>query len=158
MKKLILATACVGALLGGQAMAGTSTGTITSSATIVEGCVVAANNLDFGAVGMLNVGNDATSSATITCTPGLAYIATIVDADNPANDNFSLKNLDGDEIAMSLYQDTTRSILWNSTSGVSATSTDSNQGQTYTIYGRIPVQSAQPAGLYSMNANLVVTY
>lgn len=158
MKKSILPLAMTALVMAGTATAGTNTATITAESSIVPGCEVSVNNLNFGDVDLLGAAKTAQATATVVCTPGVQYTAHIVDVENPTNDQFKLKSAAGDEISLDIFSDSTRTTVWNSTSGVSAVAGDSSLGSTYTMYGRLPQQAAVPAGLYEAQFRFQVTY
>lgn len=158
--KHLLPVAATLIVASGSAMAGTGTGTVNVSMNIVPQCTITAANVDMGELGLMKTNTDKNglNAITLKCTANTPYAITLQDAADPTNDNIKLKDGNGNEIDLLQYQDTPRTVLWNSTNAKSGTSNGSTGGEAFSVYLRVPAQAAKPAGAYSVGLNAVVSF
>ena len=158
MRKIVFAAAAVAAVASTPAIAaGTATGTVAVSLNVSSSCSVTAEPLNFGSVSALDTAITACSPTTVKCTPGAAYEMFLDYGKNAgATTQRALKSAAGDTINYNLFSDSARANAWGGTTGVTGTGTGSDQAMT--IYGRVPVQAAKPAGDYTDSVTVTVNY
>jgi spore coat protein U-like protein len=125
-------------------------------------CSVSATNLDFGSKGVLDTVTDATNSVSVTCTSGTSYSVSLSGGDFNATDptqRLMSDAADTEFIKYGIYRDAARSQPWGSTIGTNtASGTGSGSAQSYTAYGRVPVQATPSAQTYTDTIIVTVTY
>lgn len=160
--RLVAASAIVLATTPVVAIAQTSQTTMDISATVVEACAVTATNLAFGTYDPTALSPvDATSSITVTCTPGTVFSVGL-NAGTTAGATVTSREMasGSDRLGYGLYQDTARSVNWGNTPGTD-TPTAATAGLTasvLTAYGRVPAQQAVAAGSYTDTVTITVSY
>jgi spore coat protein U-like protein len=147
---------------GAPGLAATSTTTFVVQATIIQDCTVAATNMNFGTLGLLNTTYDATSTVTPVCTAGTTYNLGLDGGtvSGSAPGGRLLGNAGGATIVFDLYRDAARGTVWGNTIGTNTVSgTGTGQAQPYTVFGRIGPQATTPAaGAYNTTITVTVTY
>src|SRR6202035_2666417 len=128
-----------------------TTAPFTVTANNATNCAVSVSNLNFGSAGVLRAVLDATSSVTVTCTNAAPYTVALggglSGATNPAQRKMSQASA---TITYGLYQDSGRAVPWGDSVGVNTMAgTGSGLAQTFTVYGRVPVQNTPAPGTYS---------
>jgi spore coat protein U-like protein len=149
--------------VGTCATIGTShatTASFTVTATNATNCSVSVSNLNFGSAGVLRVALDATSTITVTCTNAAAYTVALdggqSGAANPTQRKMSQASA---TITYGLYQDASRATPWGDSVGVNTMAgTGSGLAQTFTVYGRVPVQNTPAPGTYGDTVVLTISY
>ena len=132
----------------GSASAGTSNGNLNASVNIVDDCLATVSDLSFGNIGLMRANKDAQTNVSIQCTKALPYTVKFFDAADAAATTFAMKDAGAaNDIAFALYQDSSRTIAWDSANGYTGTCS-AGSAQTVVLYGRIPVQAAAPEGHY----------
>ena len=142
------------------APAATKTAKFNVTATVQSDCTVTATNLAFGSVGILQANVDATSTISITCTPNTAYqlglnegtaAGSTVDARLMANGTATMQ--------FQLFSDSQRTQIWGNTDGTNTVGgSGTGQASNYTVYGRIPPQTAPAVGNYATEITATITY
>ncbi|MDQ7996578.1 MAG: spore coat U domain-containing protein [Luteibacter sp.] len=146
-----------GGTVAAQTVAGPA---LTATANVAAKCTVGtATELNFGSVsGLLRVNTDQTSLVRATCTQRAAYQ---IGLDNGKNASGTTRRMtDGTHfVTYQLFTDPGRTTRWGNTLNTdTAAGTGSGSEQTLTVYGRVPIQPAQPAGSYSDIVTVTVTY
>jgi spore coat protein U-like protein len=138
----------------------TTSTSFTVTATVVSNCNVSAATLNFGTAGVLTGTTDATTALTIQCTNSLPYTASLNGGNSGATDPTQRKMSKGAEtITYGLYRDLARTLPWGSTVGTNtASGTGSGLQQSFTVYGRVPVQTTPSPGSFSDTIVATVTY
>ena len=151
----IAAAALAAMVLATPAMAGTASGTMAVSATVVSTCRSDAADLSFGEVNDRNPRGSAQSLLSLTCTPGTPYAVSI---DNGRNGNRTMVDATGSRaLAYQIYRDAAASQPWGSgSSGVSGL-TPANGRVVLNAYGRI-VANRAVAGHYSDVVTVTVDF
>lgn len=136
------------------------TAAFTVSATIVSNCSVSASNLDFGSAGNLTADQDSSNSLAITCTAQTPYSIALDGGTSGATDPTQRKmNRGGENVKYGLYRDAARTLPWGNTVGMNtASSVGTGLAQTFTVFGRVPVQTTPSPGIYSDMIVVTVTY
>eukprot|EP01132_Coremiostelium_polycephalum_P008185 gene8185-10062_t len=157
-------TVGLAALLGlsSPALAATATGSFTVQITIQASCVfVSATTLTFTAVGVIAANDDASTTLSVQCTnttpyniglsAGLGTGATVASR--------KMTGTGGALVNYTLYSDTNRTTVWGQTVGTDTVSASgSGAAQSYTVYGRVPVQTTPAPGAYTDTITVTVTY
>jgi spore coat protein U-like protein len=153
----LLATWMFPAALG---LAATKTAKFNVTATVQSDCTVTATNLAFGTVGLLQANVDATSTISVTCTPNTPYqlglnegtaAGSTVDARLMANGTATMQ--------FQMFSDAQRTQIWGNTDGTNTVGGSGNgQAANYTVYGRIPPQTAPGVGNYATEITATITY
>ena len=131
------------------APAGTRTPRFRVRAKVDKACEVSATDLDFGAVGNLDNAVDATATITVRCTNTTPYKVRIdggnTGTTNPTNRKMSNGAYD---ITYGIYRDAARTQGWGRWNSNDVDATGTGYPQTFTAYGRVPVQPTPPPGTY----------
>ncbi len=151
-----------------------SSGTLTRwafnlNATVGVNCTVSAGPLNFGSTGT-SIASSIASTATITaqCTNGAPYS---IGLDNGQNASGAQRRMQlgatGHYVNYGLYTNSGHTLSWKTntansscTSGAStcALGTGTGVGQTYTVYGQVPSQTAPAAGTFTDTVVMTVTF
>ncbi len=133
--------------------------TFSATATVVNNCLINAQNVSFGTAGVLNSNIDAAGQVTVTCTPGATYTIGLDGGNAGAAPGARLMANGAVKITYGLYQDAGRSQLWGSTIGTNTIGgTGNGLPQNLPVFGRVPPQVTPGPGLYSDTINVTVTY
>lgn len=149
------------------ASANTITGNLNVKLTIAPGCQVSGGatsgvdfgTLDFGTWSLLNQNIDAQhdigSQVSLACSTGEPYT---IELDNGQNFSSTRQMVNsGNFVSYELYQDASHTQRWGL--GVEAlAATGDGTVQSHVVYGRVPVQSVQPAGTYTDMVVVTVTW
>lgn len=142
---------------------------LTATATVSALCNISAATLDFGSTPSAIASNiDSTATITALCTNPTPYT---VGLDNGANANGSQRRMrlgaTSYYVSYNLYTNAARTTSWlattSATTCTSGTSTcgvgtGSGTNQNFTVYGRVPPQTALAAGTFSDTILVTVTY
>lgn len=138
---------------------GTSTGTISVSATVVASCTVSAAALAFGAY--LGVQLDATSTLSITCTNSTPYSVGL-SAGAATSATVATRRMQGKDsngVQYALARDSARTLNWGVTVGTDTlAATGSGTVQTLTVYGRVAAGQRVAPAAYSDTIVATLTY
>lgn len=142
--------------------AGSDTDSFEVRATVLASCDIIATDLAFGNYDPVVASNlDAETTLSVTCTNGTPYYV-----------GMSLGNGSGASMATrrmtksggtqtlnyTLYQDTQRSVLWGNTGADRLSGTGNGTANTLHLYGRVPMQQTAPAGAYTDNIVVTVSW
>ena len=156
MRKIALGIAAAAALASTPALAGQATGTVQVSLNVSSSCSVSTQPLDFGTTNSFAANNDASTTATVKCTPLAQYEVLLDYGTNASGTQRRLKSAAGGFVTYALFSDAARSIPWTPLAGVPGVG-DGNE-KALTIYGRVPSQSAVAAGDYKDTVTITVNY
>jgi len=134
----------------------------TVRATNNSTCTVTTTALDFGAQTDLSPVHDTANSIGVTCTAGTVYDVGLNGGLSGAADP-ALRRMTNAAtplyITYGIYRDAGRSQPWGGTSGSNTMAgTGTGTAQTYTGYGRVPVQTTPNALTYTDTVVVTVTY
>lgn len=129
-------------------------------ATVVPDCLVTADDLDFGSVGLLDQNVEATSRIHVTCTAGTSHqIGIGYGLGGGEAPNRHMRSSTGHAVTYELYQDANHETIWGLIAeGLDMTETGVGTEQTYTVYGKVPAQPTPPPGQYTDHVVVSVTY
>ena len=130
------------------------------TAVINSNCYVSATNLNFGTVGALVSNVDAASSITVQCTKGTTYAIGLNAGTGPgATVGNRLMTHGAQQVAYSLYSNSSRTTVWGNTVGADTVSgTGNGSAQVLTVHGRVPAQTTPAPAAYSDTIIVTVTY
>ena len=157
-------TVGLAALLGlsSPALAATAIGSFTVQITIQASCVfISATSLTFNAVGVIAANDDVTSTLSVQCTNTTPYnIGLSVGVGTGATvASRKMTGPAGAQVNYTLYSDTNRTTVWGQTIGTDTVSASgTGAAQSYTVYGRVPVQTTPAPGTYTDTITVTVTY
>lgn len=150
---LITAAALAATMTALPAQAGTATGQIPVSATLLESCTVVATPMLFGilpTVGQADI--DTSASVNLVCTLNADYEVALDDGANAVGGVRRMKNLlTNDYISYQIFRDAAHTQPWGHQSGVNTLADTAPLGlKSYTAYGRIPTgTTGGAAGIYT---------
>lgn len=133
----------------------------TATATVVNDCLISANNLSFGAAGLLSSGISASASISATCTNSDAYRIAL---NGGGSGNVAARTMSrqggGGVVSYQLYVDAAHSIPWgDGTAGTSMyTGTGTGLAQTVTVYGHVSAQATPAPGNYSDTITATIAF
>jgi spore coat protein U-like protein len=132
----------------------------SASATVVIGCTVVADTLNFGtyAAGAGAPTVLATSTISVTCAAGEAYT---VGLDNGSNAQGIQRRMvralaPVDYLDYNLYRDAARTQVWRDTPPTRVSGTGSGAPQISTVYGQLPGSQVVPLGGYADTVTVTV--
>lgn len=143
-KNIILMAAGAVLLSSSAAFALTATDAFQATVTITSNCIIVANDLNFGTLGVIAGTETATSNVAVTCTNGTAY-------------NLSFSGLVGGVTDSGLMvnggEDVAYNVALSSAGGIGTGSVVNSS-----ILGSLPVQSTPTPGVYTVADSLSVIY
>ena len=133
----------------------------TATATVVNDCLINANNLSFGTAALLGSGINATTSISVTCTNNDAYRIAL---NGGGSGNVSARSMSrqggGGAVSYQLYLDAAHGTPWGD--GTAGTNMYTGAGvgsvQTVTVYGLVPAQTTPAPGNYSDTITATVAF
>lgn len=150
------------AVFSAPALAATSSGSFNVQVIIQETCTVTSPTstlLDFGTQGLLNANVDASTAIAVQCTSGTDYDITLDQGQNASRRMRLLAT--ANYVDYELYTTAGRTVAWPLVAGTAPYQfTATGVAQSYTVYGRIPVQTTPPASAtaYTDVVAITVTY
>jgi spore coat protein U-like protein len=133
----------------------------TTSATVVNNCLISATNVAFGTAGVLRSSLAAVGSISARCTNGDAFRISL---NGGASGNVAARTLKqqggGGVVNYQLYTDSARSVPWgDGTAGTSmVTGTGSGNAQAISVYGQVPAQATPAPGSYSDTITATIVF
>lgn len=165
MSKLALAMSAM--VIAGASMAATETGTLSTTATVVNACAIGDGTLAFGSFSVLDGGNgtvlaaatnaDASVSLNVACTTGLGGLVTF-DSTNYATE-WRMKDAGTNYLTYVLHSDAARTTAISNI-GTAYTIANTGGNQPITIYGRLDkfANVTAPKGDYTDSVTMTITY
>lgn len=153
---------CALAFAAAPAAAQTATDSFSVTATVIDACLIAANDHSFGNYSSVSGSNlDATSTIDVTCTNGTSYDVSL-NAGTTAGGTIAARLMtDGSNtLGYNLYTSAARTTVWGDGTGASAIVSGAGTGalQSLTVYGRVPASQAAPVGGYSDTVTATVSF
>ena len=169
-----LKLAIVSAMLVGSAgvsatsYAGTATGTMAVSTSVLMSCTISAGAMTFASYDpTATVDNDATATITSTCTAGGAAIITMSQGSRaqggstdaaPLRAMFNGSEGAPEDLLYQLYSDSAGGTVWGNTDATGKSITADGTAQTFTVYGRIPKDQTVTAGSFTDSVAVTLSY
>lgn len=152
--------------------AGSTSGTLDTSVTVVDGCLLGGassgtpdlGTIDFGTRSFVTSAADADSSGaspglTVQCSNTLAYAISIDKGTNGATISDRKLSNGTDTLDYQLYTTSGRTAVWgDGSTGTTVTGTGDGTEVTHTVYARIPSQTIQSAGTYTDTVSVTVSW
>jgi spore coat protein U-like protein len=140
--------------VGGRTFAATATADIAVSASVTNNCTISTQALAFGSydpvVANATANLDGTGRVTVACTKGALATIGLGTGGNAAGSSRRLADGSGNYLTYELYQDSSRSSVWNTGAGLlSMTPAPTRAARDFSVYGRIPGAQDVPAGSYA---------
>ncbi|WP_274426586.1 Csu type fimbrial protein [Chelativorans sp. YIM 93263] len=150
------------AVMSETAFSQTATTQFNVQITINAECQInSANDLNFGASGMLDTAVAATTAIAVQCTSGTTYDVGLNEGTG-AGATVATRVMTGpgaETVTYSLYTDPAHTDVWGNTTGTdTVTGTGTGSEQIYTVYGQVPAQPTPTPGTYSDVITVTVTY
>lgn len=152
MRKITLGLAAVAALATAPAFAATTSGTVDVTLNVDNACSLTTAAIDFGTVSDFAAARTANSLTTLKCTPNAVATVTV---SNGGNVNGTQRRLKSGTNFIDYNLTDASNAAWP-TAGLSFTGTGADVS--LGLKGVVPVQSAKPAGAYSDQVTITVTY
>lgn len=142
--------------------AGSDTDTFEVSATVLASCDIVAIDLAFGNYDPVAASPlDAETTLSVTCTNGTPYYVgmSLGDGSGATMATRRMTKSGGTQtLNYVLYQDTQRTVLWGNTGVDRLSGTGNGTANTLHLYGRVPMQQTAPAGAYTDNIVVTVSW
>jgi spore coat protein U-like protein len=166
MQRATISAVMAGTLLiAGPALAASATGTFNATMTITDECRVSSTNtLAFGSAGVWTSPVTTTANLGVQCTNGTNYQIGLGFSANASGGQRRMKHgTNAEFVNYDLFTDAGYSDAWGNTvdtdtNGHTTRKVGNGDEQTYTIYGRVPVQTVPTPGAYSDTITVTVTY
>ncbi|HEY1550468.1 MAG TPA: spore coat U domain-containing protein [Kofleriaceae bacterium] len=163
MKQLVVAALLCG--LGAAADAGTTTGTMTVTASVASSCSVTAGTLAFGAYNTVTgTAVNGSTTLSLSCTKGSTATITLGQGSQPATgstDIIPLRQMANgtSRLGYSIFQDPTRLIIWGNTAITGVTYLSLTAAATnVNVYGTITASQDVPGGSYTDSVLATVSF
>ena len=143
-KNIILLAAGAVLLSSSVAFALTATDAFQATVTISSNCIIVADDLNFGTLGVITGTETATSNVAVTCSNGTAYDLSFSGVVGGVTDSGLMVN-GGEDVAYNVALSSAGNIGTGSVINSS-------------IMGSLPVQSTPTAGVYTVADSLTVIY
>lgn len=114
--------------------------------------IVSATDIDFGTVDRLTAPRYQSGTIQLACPTGTNWKVSLDNGINASGTQRRMKNAQGSYLDYALYQDASRSILWQGNTQYSFSN------QTIPVYGAIPAQDINSVGQYSDTITVTLTY
>lgn len=137
----------------------TAVASFSITATVAQGCTIAANTLSFGAYAGILV--NSTSTITVTCANTTTYNVGLSagTAAGATVTHRSMTGTGGSLLSYKLFRDAARTLNWGNTVGSdSLAGRGTGTAQRLTVYGQVPGGQFPPPGTYSDTITATITY
>jgi outer membrane usher protein len=131
------------------------------SAIVPVDCLLTAGAIDFGSKGLLTTAVAAQANLSVTCTNGAPYSVALGPGQTGTGPTARLMTTTGGAITYGLYKDNAHTLPWGDAAagaGTLVSGTGTGAGQTYTVYGYVPVQTTPKPGSYTDSVVITLTY
>lgn len=159
--RLVGAVGAVLCIAPGTSRAATATATFTAQIVIEASCqILSPTNLDFGTAGALVSNVDATATFQVQCTNTTPYNVGL-NAGTTGGGTIATRKMTSGAATIDyrMYSDASRTTNWGNTVGVDTVAdTGTGSAQSFTVYGRVPVQATPAPATYSDTVTITVTY
>lgn len=148
-------------LAAGPGWAATASQSLTVGLQVQSGCVVLTpSDLNFGTASSLSTALTTTTSLSITCPLLTLYAVGLGPGTYPGATATTRRMTSGaSSVSYQLYRNAAMTQVWGDTIGTNTTTALSlGLTNTYTVYGRVPVQTTPAGGNYADTVAVTVTY
>jgi spore coat protein U-like protein len=161
----VAALASLATLMTGQNAKASTTvpANLSVSANVPTNCTITAGTLAFGSYDALTTNAAAplnqTGTFTINCTKNTAYTVALTLGTNGTGTTRRMVNAsDGTFLTYEIYNEATRTTVWNATNTLGGTSAGKGATVTFTAYGQIPANQDATVGNYTDTVVEQVTF
>jgi len=161
MQRLLRLACALGCLAAAQAHAQSVNGNLTVNASVLSGCGVTANTVNFGTLppGAATTQVDALGAVIVTCSLGIAYTVALDAGSNAQGANRRMKHATLNQfLGYDLYRNATRTQRWRDTPGQDVSGTGAGVAQSLSVYARLPAGQTPPAGAFLDTVTAIVRY
>lgn len=140
----------------------------TPAQALLATCTVNSPTVAFGSYSVVSsTPLDATGTVTVTCSALLGLLVSFTVQLSPGNSGNQLGRYmtsGAPHLSYNIYTDSGRTNVWGDGTGGTGTLSGSflavlgGASQSFTVYGRVPVSQAAPAGSYSDTLTITVNY
>jgi spore coat protein U-like protein len=143
------------------ASAASATSSFQATITLQANCqVVSTATLSFGTQGLLTANTDASANLQVQCTNSTPYNIGL-NAGSTAGGTVATRLMTSGSATVQyrMYTDAGRTTNWGNTVGTDTVGgTGNGSAQTFTVYGRVPVQATPAPATYNDTVTVTVTY
>lgn len=132
----------------------------TLTMTIAPSCIVSATDLVFPSSGFIKTTIDASATLSVTCTNTTPYTVGLSNGAG-AGATFAQRKMtsaSGDTVNYNLFSDAARTVVWADGFFFWRSGSGTGSPQSLTVYGRVPVQTTPPPGVYRDTVVITLTY
>jgi spore coat protein U-like protein len=161
MRRLLRLACVLGCLAVSQAHAQNANGTFGVNASVLSGCGVSADTVNFGMLppGAATAQVDALGAVTVTCSPGIDYSVGLGDGSNAQGSNRRMKHGTLNQfLGYDLFRNAARTQRWRDVPGQRLSGTGTGIAQSLAVYARLPANQTPPAGPYLDTVTAIVRY
>lgn len=164
MLKNFTVTALLSATLATLALpaaAESQSATFRVSATVVNSCTIAAQDINFGTLAMPAIGNaDAEGAVSVACTINLPYTVTVTSADGNTGAPKMKNGAGTSTITYNLYNNNARTTLISNgaNGGQPFTGVGTGASVTYPVYARLNLNQPAMAGAHANTQVVTIVY
>ncbi len=157
------AAAALAALFGTPAaQAATASSSFQVQLTLQATCAVTSvSTLDFGSATLLSTAIDQSTTLNVQCSQTTPFNVGL-NAGTTSGGTTTVRKLTAggaQTVDYALYRDAAHTQVWGDTIGTNTlASTGTGAGQSFAIYGRVPVQTTPAPGAYTDTVTVTVTY
>jgi spore coat protein U-like protein len=152
MRKLTLGLAAAAAAASAPAFAATTSGTVDVTLNVDNACALTTGAIDFGTATDFTAARTANSATVLRCTPNAVAVVTVSSGNNASG---AQRRMASGANFIDYNLTDSANVAWPA-GGISFTGTGNDES--IGLRGVVPVQAAKPAGAYSDQVTVTVTY
>jgi spore coat protein U-like protein len=154
---LLLAAAVLAGATFRPAHAGTDTGMLAVTATVLTGCALTGGTLNFGQY-ISGQPTDLDITGTIGYANCSGTLTFTLDGGGSANINARQMSSGSNRLNYQIFRTPTRNAIWGTGGNANVVTLVGTQTATVGVYGRIPGGQTVPAGTYTDTVNITLTF
>ena len=161
MQRLLRLACVLGCFAATQAHAQNANGSFAVNASVLAGCIVTANTVNFGTLppGAATPQVDALGAVVVTCSNGIDYTVGLSNGANNQGANRRMRHATlAQFLTYDLYRNAARTQRWRDTPGQDVSGTGTGAAQSLPVYARLPAGQTPPAGAYLDTVTAIVRY
>ncbi len=161
MQRLLRLACALGCFTAIQAHAQSSNGSFGVNASVLAGCLVTANTVNFGTLppGAATSQVDALGAIVVTCSNGIDFTVVLDRGSNNQGANRRMRHATlAAFLTYDLFRDAARTQRWRDTPGQDVSATANGAAQSLAVYARLPAGQTPPAGAYLDTVTAIVRY
>ena len=162
MQRMLRLAYVLGCFVAAQAHAQSANSNFGVNASVLSGCGVTANTVNFGTLppGAATTQVDTLGAIVITCSLGIPYTVALDQGANAQGSNRRMRHatLTTQYLGYDLFRNAARSQRWRDTPGQDVSATGTGIAQSLPVYARLPAGQTPPAGAYLDTVTAIVRY